>query len=35
MELYRLETDLVEVYRRMYSMARRIAGYVSASNGGT
>ena len=33
MELYRLETDLVEVYRRMYGMARRIAGYVSAPNG--
>ncbi len=33
MELYRLETDLVEVYRRMYGMARRIAGYVSAENG--
>lgn len=34
MELYRLETDLVEVYRRMYSMARRIAGYVSAADNG-
>jgi phosphate:Na+ symporter len=33
MELYRLETDLVEVYRRIYGMARRIAGYVSAANG--
>lgn len=33
MELYRLETDLVEVYRRMYGMARRIAGFVTASNG--
>ncbi len=33
MELYRLETDVVEVYRRMYGMARRIAGYVTASNG--
>lgn len=27
-ELYRLETDLVEVYRRMFGMARRIAAQV-------